>query len=335
MNRTVFVSMFNCDWTSEIRSIQNRMVALQALCTKELPAVPEDPNPLHIVLAPEYTFRKNPAQVVHKASKTYHGGNGRTIPAVFKHFKESSERNTMLSKAERELLQVQFCAATEGRNVLLVAGTIFWEETAPTFRTSSVMRKKVLVTKGVARNSCDVIYKGNVIQTYHKQINSHEFDTFEEQAYLFQHGVNGGTFEVAGLSAGVEICADHMGQQNLRAVMIERGNPHLDADQQYLHDRLTKRLEDGSSGDEFGLDLQLLVSDGMTFENRRSAIRKGGFAAHCDSRLPKSVSARNERGQFAAVDAIENNFWRFDYTPSVSFRNAKDALLRNLKFRTK
>ena len=49
MDRTVYVSMMDCNWTNSTWSFNQRMLRLQQMCSRPLPAGPNDPNPLHIV----------------------------------------------------------------------------------------------------------------------------------------------------------------------------------------------------------------------------------------------------------------------------------------------
>jgi hypothetical protein len=67
------------------------------------------------------------------------------------------------------------------------------------------------------------------IRAYHKQINSHEFDTFEQNGYEVRPGAHSGTFDVSELSVGVEICADLTSAGSLRSTLIERGKPTYQA----------------------------------------------------------------------------------------------------------
>lgn len=332
MARAVHVSMMDYDWATSTLNFTQRVIGLQQLCAWAIPQNNNDQDPLHIVLAPEYTFRRSPAAVVRRPSDTYHGGT-RTPEETFDAFRESREKSTMYTRADKDLLLFHMCASTRSKNVLVVPGTIFWEETAPVFRTSSVLRQQRLVTKGVARNTAYVIHRGQVIETYHKQTPSHEFDSFEEEHYDFKAGATPSSFDVEGLTTGLEICADHTSGTSLRVDQIARNNPNMTHEERWGHNRLTTPGADGTET-EFGLDLQLVVSDGMPIERPRLAVRKGGFVAHCDTRLPKTVQKRADNNMLQAANSPSHNKWEFVYDATSSFQSAAASLARNLQFRT-
>jgi hypothetical protein len=330
MGRTVFVSMMKCNWHTSLLTFPQRVHELEKLCKKSVPKVTGDKNPLHVVMAPEYTFRTNPAAVVRKATKTWHNGldssnNPKAGPDVFSAYKKSKETSTILSLMDREFLINSIKAATTGRDVLVIPGTIFWAQTDPMYKISSVLKKKTVTAPGIVRNTCDVIYSGRLIHTYSKLTDVHELDLFEAGAYTFMPGVNLGTFEISGLNVGVEICGDH---GKMRSTMAARENPGSD---EFEIQRKGISMTT-STGTDFGVDLHLLVSDGSFLASSNMAIRKGGFAAHTDATGFEDVRGRNAQGQYKKLTKT-GDFFMFEYGVSDSFNQAKQALENNLKFK--
>jgi hypothetical protein len=299
-------------------------------------ATPDDPNPLHIVVAPEYFFRLSPAAAVKKLKDSYFSTNSlgqAQIPAAtLAHFAGKKVKNTMYGRRERELLEYHMTMATRGRNVLVIPGTIFWAE-----REATVSRVGRVTGKGIVRNTMLVVYRGNVIKCYHKLVDSHELDSFETKEYSFQGGRNDGTFEAGGLTLGAEVCADHTGSANLKSTVISRANPHMTSNELFVHNKLTAVNRDGTKAHDVGLDVQIVVSDGMPFSN--SAIRKGGCAVHCDTRLPLAVKVSHpQTGALTDVPPSGANQWLVNLGASASraqaFQDAKAAMEANFKPRT-
>jgi hypothetical protein len=320
MPRTVFVSVFPCNWHTSLLTFKQRVHRLQDLCKKPVPTVAGDNNPLHVVIAPEYTFRENPAAVVRDKSLTYHNKE-KSNPGVFEHYKNSKLATTILSAFDRQFLISALSIATQRRNVLVVPGTIFWAQSEPQYKISTFKKIRSVRAPGVARNTCDVIYRGNLIHSYNKHLDAHELDNFEMNTYTFMPGINAGTFEASGLKIGVEVCKD-AGSRTLQTALFDRENPHATTNQ------LQRPAENMNFGD-VGLDLQLLVSDGAKFLPSMMAIRKGGFAAHCDASGGEVAFTRNPEGAIKPV-AKTGEFFVFPYGVSDSFANAREALKQKL-----
>jgi len=331
--RALYVSMIQDYWGNSILDFTQKVLMLQRLCSTAVAPTAEDANPLHIVVAPEYFFRKSPAAAVRKLKDSYHAtdslGVPRISPATFAHFAGSKDKSTMFSRAERELLEFHMIQATKGRNVLVIPGTIFWTQTTPT-----IGRFGKVTGRGIVRNTMLAIYRGNVIKSYHKMVESHELDSFETKAFDFHGGHNDGTFEAGGLSIGAEVCADHTGSNNLKSTVISRANPHMTRDAVFLHNKLSAQNRDGSKANDIGLDVHIVVSDGMAFTS--SAARKGGCAIHCDTKQPLAVKMSHPTsGALADVAPIGNRHWLVKLEQSTeraqSFQNAKTAMAANFK----
>jgi hypothetical protein len=326
--RVIYVSMIQDYWANSTLDFTQKVLMLQRLCAQPVQATPDDRNPLHIVVAPEYFFRRSPAAAVKKLKDSYFStdstGQAQISPATLAHFAGNKARNTMYGRRERELLEFHMITATRGRNVVVVPGTIFWIQ-----RETTSNRAGRMTGKGIVRNTMLVVYRGNVIKCYHKMVESHELDSFETKAYDFHGGHNDGTFEAAGLSLGAEVCADHTGRANLKTTVISRANPHMSPNELFLHNKLTAQNRDGSKANDVGLDVQIVVSDGMPFTN--GAIRKGGCAIHCDTRLPLAVKMSHpQTGALTDLAPTSANQWLVRLGPSAaqaqSFQDAKAAM---------
>jgi hypothetical protein len=331
--RAIHVSMIRDYWANSTLDFTQKVLMLQRLCAQSVQATADDPNPLHIVVAPEYFFRRSPAAVVKKLKDSYFStnslGQAQISPATLAHFAGNRARNTMYGRRERELLEYHMTMASRGRNVVVIPGTIFWTEREAT--TNSVGR---VTGKGIVRNTMLVVYRGNVIKCYHKMVDSHELDSFETKAYSFQGGRNDGTFEAGGLSLGAEVCADHTGSSNLKTTVISRANPHMSPSDVFVHNKLTAQTREGGKAHDVGLDVQIVVSDGMPFTS--SAIRKGGCAVHCDTRLPLAVKVSHpQTGALTDVAPVGANHWLVKLESSAaqaqSFQDAKAAMAASFR----
>lgn len=309
MKRVIYVSMVHEDWANSTRGFTEKLLGLRRLCQRQVCPVNEDRNPLHVVLANEYFFRRSPAEVVSKIKSTYHG-TSRIQPTTFQHYRGRKTKNTMYSSSDKEVLISQLCGVSEGKNVLVIPGTMFWIEREPRYKKSFFKSK--LQARGVVRNSAFVIYRGNLIKTYHKKQESHELDSFEASEFDFISGVNDGMVDINGLTVGVEVCADHTGSNNLRKMVISNANPYMDSTQLFLHDKLTALTEKR----DIGVDVHILLSDGMSMEQSKSAFRKGGCGLHCDSRIPPGVYQKDDSGRMRTVNKESDNFWRLDLVPT-------------------
>jgi hypothetical protein len=292
------------------------------------------------VVAPEYYFRLSPAQAVKKRSKSYFGTNSdgtvRLSDATLTHFAGRKSKHTMYGRSDRDLLLIHLCEATRGRNVLVVAGTMFWTEREPVIARGLLGRERI-TAKGLVRNTMHIVYRGSVVKTYHKQVNSHELESFEPATHTFAGGHTDGTFEVGGLSIGAEVCADHTASSsNLRARLISRANPSMTNDQAFIYNKLSERKADGTQGNPIGLDVQILVSDGMPMTIGSVALRKGGVFIHCDTRIPQTVQVSDpQTGALAVVPPLAPGRWQASLAAPAAqkqaFQAARASLQANLR----
>lgn len=279
MARSIFVTTLPFDWVTDVTSYEDRVELLVQRC-----ALPIEGSALHVILAPEYMFRRSPAQVVSKQADTRIGDAHRTNALPLEHYASSKKKtSTIFSSKKRESLRQRLRSATKGREILIVPGSIFWQH-------------KYAFSRGAVQNSCDVIYKGKVIHEYGKQVDSLELDSFEKGKNTFSPGRTRGIFEVDGLQVGVEICADHTSDTNLRSTLIEINNPDEPDTERTIRNQLNvlDRYQKPGMAAEFGLDLHLLISDGMPFVRTSAAIRNGGFAVHCDTRIAHAIYQRQD-----------------------------------------
>ena len=335
--------MFQDDWANSILDFAQKDQAIQALCSLDIHGTPEDPNPLHIVVSNEYCFRMSPAAVIKKLKQTYHGQSApktpaRTSPETFAYFQGTKVKNTMCSATDKDFLIHHLCAATQGHNVLVIPGTVFWTEREPVMRTTGgIFKSQVVASKGMVRNSLFVIYRGNLIKTYHKRTESHELDSFEQDKYDFREGVNDSLFEVNGLTFGADICADLTSNKNVRTGLITQANPQMDSDAVFIHYKLTAVGEGGQQRD-IGVDVHLVLSDGMPYDVKYQAVRKGGCAVHCDTRITPSVQTKDPTtGKLTPVPEISPRRWRVNLVSSAqgsqSFAASRAFLEANLRLR--
>jgi hypothetical protein len=331
--------MIRSDWVNDSRDFAAKTIELQTLCARAAAPVDGDLNPLHIVLAPEYYFRMSPAVAVKKMKNTYHGtgtaaGQTRMDDQVLNQFQGRRTKNTMFSAREKELLIYHMCMSTRGKNVMVIPGTMFWKESEPVMQTRTV-RKDLVVRKGVVRNTMWVIYRGHVLKTYHKRNGSHELDTFEEDKFDFRAGINDPVFEAGGLSFVGEVCADHASSSKAKNYVIEQGNLGMTPTDVFMHNKLTV-VNGLNAGNDLGVDIHILVSDGMGLNAGDVAMRKGGFGLHCDAREPATVKTRHpQTGLLQDVNSDAPNFWKLSLGPSAahatSFQDAKTAMQANFK----
>jgi hypothetical protein len=265
MAKTVFVSAISQTWQQSTNSFYERLAKLMRMSSGDVGLTDSGELPLHIVVAPEYYFRRSPLMVINELTKTYHGFRG-----VDKTDKKVSTKllsqemldayegpkwiSTLYSKTDCEYLQSAMCVASAHGNTLIVPGTIFWAEREP-LRQSGKKRsqRNKLIAKGVARNTTFAFHKGNLLDTYNKHHESHELDDLDQDSFVFEGGTTASVFTIDDLKIGVEICADHSGG-----------------------------VLKSASGD---LDIHILVSDGMTPTSTGTATRRGGIVVACDTLL--------------------------------------------------
>jgi hypothetical protein len=195
---------------------------------------------LHLVVAPEYMFRRSPMAILTDADlQRYSTGPhlaSRVIPssvsrqALAKGVREHTQqygnrRTTLYSPQEKDFVVDSLCKVSGNRDQVIVPGTIYWEETPPQHARSGVLRRRRL-TRGRVRNSCPVIHRGQLLNLHHKVANSNELDRCELDEYDFVpgDGRDGIVTLPNGLRLGVEICADHAQGRLLAAA----GNNPLD-----------------------------------------------------------------------------------------------------------
>jgi hypothetical protein len=341
--------MFQDNWANSILDFAQKDQAIQALCSLDIHGTPGDPNPLHIVVSNEYCFRMSPAAAIKKLKQTYHGQStlpntpARTSPETFAHFQGPKVKNTMCSATDKDFLLHHLCAATQGHNVLVIPGTVFWTEREPAMRTTgAIIKSQVVASKGVVRNSLFVIYRGNLIKTYHKRTESHELDSFEQDKFDFREGINDSLFEANGLTFGADICADLTSSRNVRTGLITKANPQMDSDAVWNHNKLTAVGEGGQPRD-IGVDVHLVLSDGMPsdgmpYDPKYQAVRKGGCGVHCDSRINPSVQTKDPTtGKLTSVPEFSPRRWKVNLVSSAqgsqSFAANRAFLESNLKLR--
>ena len=242
--------MLPYNWRKAFDQFPIKVMRLLKLCTEGAPT-PADSNPLHIIMASEYMFRKNPMGAISDINKSHFMPNddSPTKSSNPVNFFNQSYKHTMYSAAEKDELIRKLCAATAGKNIMVVAGSIMWAESEPVMGT---IIKSNVKSKGEALNSTYVVHNGTMVYNYNKHTDVSEIDAFEQKLFTFKPGSEGGTFIADGLSFGIEICRDHGGVRN--------------------------HFED--TGTTSGIDIHMLVSDGNTFN--APAMRKGGFGLHCD-----------------------------------------------------
>ncbi|WP_375445609.1 hypothetical protein [uncultured Fibrella sp.] len=268
MEKAINVSMLSMNWQQMTQSLTDRIALIGEMCSETFMTSLIDPHTLHIVVVPEYFFRKSPIQVVSTLAETYHGYRGPTVAekmitqAHLNQFRGVKRKHTMYSPQERDLL-VASLSALSANNVLIVAGTMFWVEREPVIRPAGFCRAEQ-ITKGTARNTCYLFHNGAQIGAYHKIQNSHELDSPEDRLFTFMGGTTVTTCTVDGLRVGVEICADHnagtMANQNL--------------------------------------DIHIIVSDGMAPFGPNVGTRANGVVLCCDSMNSHiAVYNRNATGQ--------------------------------------
>jgi hypothetical protein len=81
-----------------------------------------------------------------------------------------------------------------------------------------------------------------------------------------------------------------------------------------------------------------VLSDGMSYEPKYQAVRKGGCAVHCDSRITPSVQTKDPTtGKLTPVPEISPRRWRVNLVSSAqgsqSFAASRAYLEANLRMR--
>lgn len=264
MPKSIQVSAISATWQQSANSFYERLAKLMRMSAAEPGLNSSGEQPLHIVVAPEYYFRRSPIMVVEEVKKTYHGFRG-----IDKSDKKVASKllsqemldaytgprwvSTLYSKVDCEYMVAAMCAASARGNTLIVPGTIFWAEQEPLQQAEKKRsQRNTQVAKGIARNTAFAFHKGQLLDRYHKNNDSHELDDADKDAFNFQGGTSASVVQVDGLKIGVEICADHAG-----SVLKSAAND---------------------------LDVHILVSDGMT-PGSGIATRKGGLVVACDTLL--------------------------------------------------
>lgn len=268
MEKAINVSMLSMNWQQMTQSLTDRIALIGEMCSEKFMTSLIDPKTLHIVVVPEYFFRKSPIQVVSTLAETYHGYRGPTTPEKMmtqthlNQFRGVKRKHTMYSPQERDLL-VASLSALSANNVLIIAGTMFWVEREPVIRPAG-FRRAEQITKGIARNTCYVFHNGGLVSTYHKNQDSHELDTPEERLFNFLGGTAVAICTIDGLRLGIEICADHNAGK-----MVSQN-----------------------------LDIHVIVSDGMFPSGPKVGTRPNGVVLCCDSISSHiAVYSKNAMGQ--------------------------------------
>ncbi|MDP7079719.1 MAG: hypothetical protein QF415_07510 [Candidatus Undinarchaeales archaeon] len=153
-----------------------------------------------------------------------------------------------LSPKEKDELVSGMAARTKGKDLLLLPGTYVWQD------------------KEHVHNTLPIIHDGKVVRDYGKMFDGGEADIALAYGREFASGSEDGAFTYKGLDMGVEICADHYQEHAWGAVR----NPGC----------LQAEVDDE------GLDLQLVVSSGITIHDQALAVREGGYAVLCDGYVP-------------------------------------------------
>jgi len=251
MPRTIYVSMIPYNWRKTFDTFDVKILELLKKCTEGTPTV-DDTRPLHIVLASEYMFRRNPMSIVKKPKESKFLSDKSDVskfpPPKSPTADRRSYAHSIHSAAEKDQLIIRLCVATGGKNIMIVAGSIVWAEKEP------VMAGSKVVTKGEVLNSSYIIYNGSVACHYDKSLDVAELDIYERDLFNFKPGdKQGGIFVADGLSFGIEICGDHGGIRHPSSTSTDTVQT---------------------------LDIHMLVSDGASFAS--PALRTGGYGLHCD-----------------------------------------------------
>ncbi|MBO0947129.1 hypothetical protein [Fibrella forsythiae] len=275
MARLLNISLRSEAWQHMADSLTDRISILKRLCNESFVQSSIDANPLHIVVVPEYFFRKTPAQVVTQLNDTFHGYRGpaneanRLTQGQLALFNGQKRKHTLYSQQEKDLLVASLRALTAGTNTLIVAGTTFWVEREPVIRAATFFRAQQ-ITKGIARNSCFMVHNGVLMATYHKNVDREELDTYEQNLFTFMPGTSAAAVVIDGIHIGVEICADHG------------------------HRDLIQRVETGTLA---RLDVHIIISDGASPLASNVGTHANGLVIHCDTSSSQIIQlARNAMG---------------------------------------
>jgi len=260
MPQSIVVSAISETWQLSTNSFYERLAKLFRLSSSGGSIGKDGKVPLHIVVAPEYYFRRSPLMVINDLKQTYHGSRGidkkdtskRLTQEMLDGYIGPKWVSTLYSKTDCEYLQSAMGAASASGNTLIIPGTIFWAEKEPLMQTGKKrsQRNKQLA-KGIARNTSFAFHNGNKLSTYNKNTDSHELDDTDQESFVFLGGDTSSVFTIGDLKIGVEICMDH------------------------THSILKTAAND--------LDVHILVSDGMAPDRKFTATRKGGIVISCDS----------------------------------------------------
>ncbi|MDP7079720.1 MAG: hypothetical protein QF415_07515 [Candidatus Undinarchaeales archaeon] len=151
-----------------------------------------------------------------------------------------------LTVEEKDELISSMAERTKDRDLLLLPGSYVWCD-----------------DQGL-HNTLPVIYGGEVIRAYDKKVDGGDQKIADRYWRDFVPGTESGVIPYKDLELGVEVCADHF-KSNGRGGVSNPGQ------------LLTEAGPDS-------LDLQLIVSCGMSIHERSLAVRENGYALICDGK---------------------------------------------------
>lgn len=147
---------------------------------------------------------------------------------------------------EKDELMSSMAERTKDRDLLLLPGTYVWCD-----------------GQGL-HNTLPLIYGGEVVRAYDKKVDGGDQNIADRYWREFMPGTESGVIPYKDLELGVEVCADHF-QSNGRGGVSNPGQ---------------LRTEVGPDS----LDLQLIVSCGMSIHEQALAVRENGYALLCDGK---------------------------------------------------
>ncbi len=145
---------------------------------------------------------------------------------------------------EKDELMTSMAERTKDRDLLLLPGTYVWADGTD------------------LHNTLPIIYGGEVVRAYDKKVDGGDSKIADRYWREFTPGTESGVIPYKDLELGVEVCADHH-QRNGRGGVSNPGR------------LLTEEGPDS-------LDLQLIVSCGMSIHDKALAVRENGYALCCD-----------------------------------------------------
>jgi len=153
---------------------------------------------------------------------------------------------TMSRSAKHGIYKSLQTISRQAGDLVIVAGSIFY-------------RKFKLTSPSQALNVCPVLQNGDFLLKSYKQMDD-GFTRRNDRDLQYKFKDNEPFFQAGGVNFGLEICGEHY--------TLNQGVP--------------KRLKTWVEKSHQSIDIQIVVSEGVTIKSDSVVAKNGGYVAHCD-----------------------------------------------------